>query len=179
MPPSPCRKYLQEFIDFATGANRTPIGFYQAYPGLGVQDIHRRSGGLEFGVGTRQPRSIIVILNRGDDLPLRNCFVIPDRHRIDVSGDMGGDRNLVGSDIGVVCRLAARDESQTASLSNEDYGDAYAQHGEKTDHGRRPFLHSYQKKSQHPHNSRKFAAAGDHGIHGRPPWHASGSRPGL
>jgi len=39
-PPSPCRKYLQEFIDFATGANRTPIGFYQAYPGLSVQDIH-------------------------------------------------------------------------------------------------------------------------------------------
>jgi hypothetical protein len=39
-PPSPCRKYLQEFIDFAAGANRTSIGFYQAYPGLSVQDIH-------------------------------------------------------------------------------------------------------------------------------------------
>ncbi len=39
-PPSPCRKYLQEFIDFAAKANRQPIGFYQAYPGLGVQDIH-------------------------------------------------------------------------------------------------------------------------------------------
>jgi hypothetical protein len=39
-PPSPCRKYLQEFIDFAAGANRAPIGFYQAYPGLSVQDIH-------------------------------------------------------------------------------------------------------------------------------------------
>jgi hypothetical protein len=39
-PPSPCRKHLQEFIDFAQGANRTPIGFYQAYPGLSVQDIH-------------------------------------------------------------------------------------------------------------------------------------------
>jgi hypothetical protein len=39
-PPSPCRKYLQEFIDFAAAANREPIGFYQAYPGLGVQDIH-------------------------------------------------------------------------------------------------------------------------------------------
>jgi hypothetical protein len=39
-PPSPCRNHLQEFIDFAAGANRTPIGFYQAYPGLGVQDIH-------------------------------------------------------------------------------------------------------------------------------------------
>jgi hypothetical protein len=38
-PPSPCRKYLQEFIDFAARANRTPIGFYQAYPGLSVQDI--------------------------------------------------------------------------------------------------------------------------------------------
>jgi hypothetical protein len=38
--PSPCRKHLQEFIDFAAGANRTPIGFYQAYPGLSVQDIH-------------------------------------------------------------------------------------------------------------------------------------------
>lgn len=39
-PPSPVRKHLQEFIDFAAGANRTPIGFYQAYPGLSVQDIH-------------------------------------------------------------------------------------------------------------------------------------------
>jgi hypothetical protein len=39
-PPSPCRKHLQEFIDFASGANRAPIGFYQAYPGLAVQDIH-------------------------------------------------------------------------------------------------------------------------------------------
>jgi hypothetical protein len=39
-PSSPCRKYLQEFIDFASGANRPPIGFYQAYPGLSVQDIH-------------------------------------------------------------------------------------------------------------------------------------------
>ena len=39
-PPSPCRKYLQEFIDCAAGANRAPIGFYQAYPGLSVQDIH-------------------------------------------------------------------------------------------------------------------------------------------
>jgi hypothetical protein len=39
-PPSPCRKYLQEFVNFAASANRTPIGFYQAYPGLSVQDIH-------------------------------------------------------------------------------------------------------------------------------------------
>jgi len=39
-PPSPCRKHLQEFIDFAAEASRTPIGFYQAYPGLSVQDIH-------------------------------------------------------------------------------------------------------------------------------------------
>jgi hypothetical protein len=39
-PPSPCRQYLQEFIDFAASANRPPIGFYQAYPGVSVQDIH-------------------------------------------------------------------------------------------------------------------------------------------
>jgi hypothetical protein len=39
-PPSPCRKHLQEFIDFAAKANRAPIGFYQAYPGLAVQDVH-------------------------------------------------------------------------------------------------------------------------------------------
>jgi hypothetical protein len=39
-PPSPCRKHLQEFIDFAAAASREPIGFYQAYPGLTVQDIH-------------------------------------------------------------------------------------------------------------------------------------------
>src|SRR5258708_35882656 len=38
-PPSPCRKHLQEFIDFAAGASRSPIGFYQAYPRLAVQDI--------------------------------------------------------------------------------------------------------------------------------------------
>jgi hypothetical protein len=38
-PPSPCRKHLQEFIDFAAGASRAPIGFYQAYPGLTCQDI--------------------------------------------------------------------------------------------------------------------------------------------
>jgi hypothetical protein len=39
-PPSPCRMHLQEFIDFAAGANLAPIGFYQGYPGLSVQDIH-------------------------------------------------------------------------------------------------------------------------------------------
>jgi hypothetical protein len=39
-PPSPCQKHVQEFIDFAAGASRKPIGFYQAYPGLTVQDIH-------------------------------------------------------------------------------------------------------------------------------------------
>ena len=38
-PPSPCRKHVQEFIDFAAGASRAPIGFYQAYPGLSNQDI--------------------------------------------------------------------------------------------------------------------------------------------
>ena len=50
-PPSPCRKYLQEFIDFAAGANRTPIGFYQAYPGLGVQDIHALIADSKTAVG--------------------------------------------------------------------------------------------------------------------------------
>jgi hypothetical protein len=38
-PPSPCSKHVQEFIDFAAQASRTPIGFYQAYPGLSNQDI--------------------------------------------------------------------------------------------------------------------------------------------
>jgi hypothetical protein len=38
-PPPPCRKHVQEFIEFAAAANRTPIGFYQAYPGLTVQDV--------------------------------------------------------------------------------------------------------------------------------------------
>jgi hypothetical protein len=38
-PPSPCRKHVQEFVDFATAVSRTPIGFYQAYPGLSNQDI--------------------------------------------------------------------------------------------------------------------------------------------
>jgi hypothetical protein len=48
-PPSPCRQYLQEFIDFATTASRTPIGFYQAYPGLSVQDIHALIADSEAG----------------------------------------------------------------------------------------------------------------------------------
>ena len=39
VPSSPCRKHVQEFIEFAGAANRAPIGFYQAYPGLTVQDI--------------------------------------------------------------------------------------------------------------------------------------------
>jgi hypothetical protein len=53
-PPSPCRKHLQEFIDFAAGANRTPIGFYQAYPGLSVQDIHALIADSKTSKGTRQ-----------------------------------------------------------------------------------------------------------------------------
>jgi hypothetical protein len=39
-PPSPCRKYVQEFIDFGKRINLEPIGFYQSSPGLSVQDIH-------------------------------------------------------------------------------------------------------------------------------------------
>ncbi|MGA8407985.1 MAG: hypothetical protein WB680_12470 [Candidatus Acidiferrales bacterium] len=39
-PPSPVRKNLQQFVDFAAGANRAPIEFYEAYPGLSVQDVH-------------------------------------------------------------------------------------------------------------------------------------------
>jgi hypothetical protein len=39
-PPLPSRNHLQEFTDFAAHANRTTIGFYQAYPGLSVQAIH-------------------------------------------------------------------------------------------------------------------------------------------
>ena len=53
-PPSPCRKHLQEFIDFAAGANRTPIGFYQAYPGLGVQDIHALIADSKAAAGSNQ-----------------------------------------------------------------------------------------------------------------------------
>ena len=48
-PPSPCRMHLQEFIDFAAGASRAPIGFYQAYPGLSVQDIHALVADREAG----------------------------------------------------------------------------------------------------------------------------------
>lgn len=39
-PRFPCRKHLQAFIEFAAEAKRTPIGFYQAYPGLTAQAIH-------------------------------------------------------------------------------------------------------------------------------------------
>ncbi len=38
-PPPPCRKHVQEFIDLAASANRAPIGLYQSYPGLTVQDV--------------------------------------------------------------------------------------------------------------------------------------------
>ena len=63
-PPSPCRKYLQEFIDFAAGANRTPIGFYQAYPGSecsGHSRLDRRSE-IRIGIGgiAEPPRSLLV-----------------------------------------------------------------------------------------------------------------------
>ena len=50
-PPSPCRKYTQEFIDYAAAANRAPIGFYQAYPGLSVQDIHALIADSKAAVG--------------------------------------------------------------------------------------------------------------------------------
>jgi hypothetical protein len=48
-PPTPCRRHLQEFIDFASTANRSPIGFYEAYPGLSVQDIHALVADSEAG----------------------------------------------------------------------------------------------------------------------------------
>ncbi len=50
-PPSPCRKFTQEFIDYAAAANRAPIGFYQAYPGLSVQDIHALIADSKVAVG--------------------------------------------------------------------------------------------------------------------------------
>jgi hypothetical protein len=50
-PPSPCRKYTQEFIEYAAAANRAPIGFYQAYPGLSVQDIHALIADSQAAVG--------------------------------------------------------------------------------------------------------------------------------
>src|SRR5213078_183082 len=53
-PPSPCRKHLQEFIDFAAGANRAPIGFYSAYPGLTVQDIHALIANSKSQAGSKQ-----------------------------------------------------------------------------------------------------------------------------
>jgi hypothetical protein len=42
--------HLQEFIEFAAGASRTPIGFYQAYPDLTVQDIHALVADSEAGI---------------------------------------------------------------------------------------------------------------------------------
>ena len=38
-PPVPVRKNAQAFLKWAGEANHTPIGFYSAYPGLGVQDV--------------------------------------------------------------------------------------------------------------------------------------------
>jgi hypothetical protein len=53
-PPSPSAKHVQEFIDFGNRINLAPIGFYQAYPGLSVQDIHaliadRKAGSASAG----------------------------------------------------------------------------------------------------------------------------------
>jgi hypothetical protein len=56
-PPSPCRKHLQEFIDFAAGANRAPIGLYQAYPGLSVQDVRALIADSKSQPGADQSRS--------------------------------------------------------------------------------------------------------------------------
>ena len=53
-PPSPCRMHLQEFIDFAAAASRAPIGFYQAYPGLTVQDIHALIADSKSQAGLKQ-----------------------------------------------------------------------------------------------------------------------------
>ena len=38
-PPTPVAKNAQAFYQWALEANHPPIGFYSAYPGLGVQDI--------------------------------------------------------------------------------------------------------------------------------------------
>ena len=38
-PPTPVAKNAKAFLDYATAMNRSPIGFYSAYPGLAVQDI--------------------------------------------------------------------------------------------------------------------------------------------
>ena len=38
-PPTPVAKNAQAFYDWALDNNYPPIGFYSAYPGLGVQDI--------------------------------------------------------------------------------------------------------------------------------------------
>ncbi len=38
-PPTPVAKNAQAFYQWALEANYPPIGFYSAYPGLGVQDI--------------------------------------------------------------------------------------------------------------------------------------------
>ncbi len=59
-PPSPCRKHLQEFIDYAAGASRAPIGFYQAYPGLSVQDIHALIADSKTGSDTPSERHAAV-----------------------------------------------------------------------------------------------------------------------
>ena len=38
-PPTPVAKNAQAFYEWALEANHPPIGFYSAYPGLGVQDV--------------------------------------------------------------------------------------------------------------------------------------------
>ena len=39
-PPTPVAKNAKAFYEWALEANHPPIGFYSAYPGLSVQDIH-------------------------------------------------------------------------------------------------------------------------------------------
>jgi hypothetical protein len=38
-PPTPVAKNAEAFLKYAAASDRPPIGFYSAYPGLGVQDI--------------------------------------------------------------------------------------------------------------------------------------------
>ena len=38
-PPTPVAKNAHAFYEWALANNHEPIGFYSAYPGLGVQDI--------------------------------------------------------------------------------------------------------------------------------------------
>ena len=121
-PPSPCRKHLQEFIDFAAGASRTPIGFYQAYPGLTVQDIHALIADSK-STGGRQLDSAGLAIDRETSRPrghepnLGKDFVVSREQRMRPSGQRRTARDFFTVCSGRGAHAAAHPEAHAGSAT--------------------------------------------------------------